>query len=216
MRVGRAALDEDAIRLLEEYNPDVEFDWTRILKGQAEPERESPASTGDTRRDRDARRNEPAANPIDVRTDGSTASVAAASPLPHELDQDDADEPREGLTPSAALTRLGAEALLRLRARYAELMARISDRISDPATQEELKSKAERLNPDTWVTDEEVRLGLDVYEETFEQLRASVGGSGTRRRRANAEGSPQVNSGPTNRRDGRPSSEPHDNDEPEP
>ena len=34
MRIGRSALDEEAIRLIEEHNPDVEFDWTRILKGQ--------------------------------------------------------------------------------------------------------------------------------------------------------------------------------------
>ena len=32
VRVGRAAIDEDAIRLLEQHNPDVQFDWTRILK----------------------------------------------------------------------------------------------------------------------------------------------------------------------------------------
>ena len=32
VRVGRAAIDEDAIHLLEQHNPDVQFDWTRILK----------------------------------------------------------------------------------------------------------------------------------------------------------------------------------------
>src|SRR5687768_3487806 len=36
VRVGRSALDEEAIRLIEEHNPDVEFDWTRILKGGVE------------------------------------------------------------------------------------------------------------------------------------------------------------------------------------
>ena len=50
MRVGRSALDEDAIRLIEQHNPDVEFDWTRILKGQdapPEPKPISPAGTAD-------------------------------------------------------------------------------------------------------------------------------------------------------------------------
>ena len=32
------ALDEDAIRLIEANNPELEFDWTRILKGQSDPE----------------------------------------------------------------------------------------------------------------------------------------------------------------------------------
>src|SRR4029079_1050320 len=42
VRLGRAALDEAAIRLIEEHNPDVEFDWTRILKGQDAPVEEKP------------------------------------------------------------------------------------------------------------------------------------------------------------------------------
>ena len=45
MTVGRAALDEDAIRLIEQHNPELQFDWTRILKGQGSepvPERPEP------------------------------------------------------------------------------------------------------------------------------------------------------------------------------
>jgi hypothetical protein len=43
VRVGRAPIDETAIRLLEQHNPDVEFDWTRILKAP-------PAGEGERRR----------------------------------------------------------------------------------------------------------------------------------------------------------------------
>ena len=45
--MGRSALDEDAIRLIEQHNPDVEFDWTRILKGQDAPP--EPPSTKERR-----------------------------------------------------------------------------------------------------------------------------------------------------------------------
>ena len=38
VKVGRSALDEIAIRSIEESNPDIEFDWTRILKEQGVPE----------------------------------------------------------------------------------------------------------------------------------------------------------------------------------
>jgi hypothetical protein len=37
VKVGRAALDPEAIRLIEERNPDVVFDWPRILKGEGRP-----------------------------------------------------------------------------------------------------------------------------------------------------------------------------------
>ena len=85
--------------------------------------------------------------------------------------------------PTAAHARLGSEAVLRLRGRYAELLARLRERVQDPARLEELRSQAERLNPDTWVTDAEVAAGLEQYEEVFESLRGVVGRRRRRRRR---------------------------------
>lgn len=91
---------------------------------------------------------------------------------------------REGEeTPATpAHARLGSEGVSRLRARYAEILARISERVPDPARQEELKAEAERLNPDTWVTPEEVRVGLEMYESVLEGLRTVVGQRRKRRR----------------------------------
>jgi hypothetical protein len=63
-------------------------------------------------------------------------------------------------------------------------MARISETVSDPARQEELKTQAERLNPDTWVTEAEVTAGLESYESVFESLRSVVGRKRRRRRRS--------------------------------
>jgi hypothetical protein len=48
VRVGRAALDEDAIRLIEENNPDIEFDWSKILESQ--PPAAPPPEPRDRRR----------------------------------------------------------------------------------------------------------------------------------------------------------------------
>ena len=45
VRVGRSALDEDAIRMLEEHNPDVHFDWTRMLKQPQQTAMPEPRST---------------------------------------------------------------------------------------------------------------------------------------------------------------------------
>ena len=98
-----------------------------------------------------------------------------------EPDMDRLPEPEERQT--AALSHLGAEGLSRLRARYAEVLARITDRPLEETTREELKARAERLNPDAWVTDEEVRQGLEQYEAIFESLRSVVGHPRRRRRR---------------------------------
>jgi hypothetical protein len=84
---------------------------------------------------------------------------------------------------SAAATRLGAEGLSRLRGRHAEILTRIAEKITDPVRREELKGDAERLNPDSWVTDAEVTAGLEGYETVFETLRAVIGRRRKRRRR---------------------------------
>ncbi|HTM25417.1 MAG TPA: hypothetical protein VL225_09505 [Vicinamibacterales bacterium] len=79
--------------------------------------------------------------------------------------------------------RIGSEGLGRLRARYAEVLARIAERPMDEAAREELKLKAERLNPDAWVTADEVSQALEQYEVVFEELRAVVGRHPRRRSR---------------------------------
>jgi hypothetical protein len=87
---------------------------------------------------------------------------------------------------TAAQARLGFEGLSRLRARHAEVLARISEKVTDAARRDELKSSAERLNPDTWVTDAEVTAGLESYETVFESLRGVVGRRRKRRGRPSA------------------------------
>jgi hypothetical protein len=86
--------------------------------------------------------------------------------------------------PTAAHAKLGSEGVLRLRGRYAEMLARIDERIPDTERRIELKAMAERLNPDAWVTDTDVLGGLDSYEASFEELRSVVG----RRRRRPRQG----------------------------
>jgi hypothetical protein len=233
VKVGRPALDEDAIRMLEELNPDVEFDWTRILKGEPEsrpePDRRAPRRPDGPRREpsqqgghaRPQRRStdqptdrprvtlspeqrraveeaavpdvweSPAIDPAAPAEEGPEADEAVATTgafvAAAELDEEDGGGGLEAIEetppPTAAHARLGSEAVLRLRGRYAELIARLRERVQDTARLEELKGQAERLNPDTWVTEAEVAAGLEQYEEVFESLRAVVGRRRRRRRR---------------------------------
>ena len=191
VKVGRAALDEEAIRLIEELNPEIEFDWTRILKGDAGDTAPERQRSGEARRTHDRRAQDRPRPPVQrVRRPGPVAIDARpAEPAPVMPVEPDEPAPREeAVPPSPAHARLGSEGVSRLRGRYAEIMARISERITDEARRDELKSAAERLNPDNWVTGDEVSSGLEQYEEVFASLRAAVGGRKRRRRRRSRSG----------------------------
>jgi hypothetical protein len=169
VKVGRAALDEEAIRMIEAHNPDIDFDWTRILKGGGEPAPER----------RHEHKSQQAIGPSAV------ANLPPEEAVDEEVPENVPGEPEVQLEApaTAAGARLGAEGLGRLRGRYAEVLARISERVPDPERQAELKAVAERLNPDAWVTEEDVAAGLEGYEATFESLRGVVGQRRRRRRR---------------------------------
>ena len=81
--------------------------------------------------------------------------------------------------------QVGREQLTRLRARYAELLTRIAERGGDAERIEALRAQAESLNPDTWVTEEEMRKGIDAFEPKIRDLRAALG---LRRRRRSRRG----------------------------
>jgi hypothetical protein len=217
VRVGRSALDESAIRLIEEHNPEVEFDWTRILKGQDAPVEQKTSPQQERRGRPKPRQFGPRPTPDAARSTGDPAAaieavghpaepLPAAAPDEATAADDTAPAPAdsapfddllpgrvaaeavpasENLPPNTcAEARLGSEGLSRLRARHAEVLARISEAVVEPVRREELKSQAERLNPDTWVTDAEVTQGLESYETVFESLRTVVGRRGRRRRRS--------------------------------
>ena len=124
--------------------------------------------------------------PAVERVDGTDGRVdqAAIDELLSDTPSEPQTENAERTPTTAAEARLGSEGLSRLRARYSEVLARISETITDPVRRDQLKSHAERLNPDTWVTDVEVSDGLEAYETVFESLRTVVGRRRRRRRRS--------------------------------
>jgi hypothetical protein len=98
--------------------------------------------------------------------------------------------PEEPVSPAHA--RLGSEGLARLRARFADVSATISRRVQDEGRRQQLHELAERLNPDSWVTAEEVQRGLDEYESVLASLREVVG---RRRRRRRSRSAPATSAG---------------------
>jgi len=241
------------MRLLEQHNPDVTFDWPRLLKGNVPVSSGSPgpgAPGPGARSAREERRRErrdqrrPRPDPV-ATTQPVVAIVPAASvtdpeaieeideldemtgadtpsDLPGALDVLQPHEPLELLEPfdphepepfesdavpgPAHLTnaepveprgpgkphepvpevavdeplaeryvRLGADGLSRLRARYADVKARIEAKPLEEPERAELMTRADRLNPDAWSTDEAVSAALEEYEAVFESLRAVIG-----------------------------------------
>lgn len=141
---------------MEENHPHIRFDWPQILKGEQES-LPPPAPRGPREREPEAR------------TESAAPETVEASEPPPLVD--------EPVSPAHA--RLGSEGLARLRARYAQVQAALSRRVADEAKREQLKVEAERLNPDGWVTDDEVSSGLEQYEAVLASLRDVIG----RRRR---------------------------------
>jgi hypothetical protein len=224
VKVGRPALDQDAIRWIEEHNPDIEFDWNQIL--QATPPAAPPPEDARGRRQRRTRTMDRPARPERPERRAQQAPrVTAAAPAPaaepepekrspapfspetaekgagllfsgpaplsslppeaealEQITHPDTEETVK-VPPSAVETVLGREQLIRFRARYAELQARIIERAGEPARMEELRAKAEPLNPDSWVTVEEARKGVEEFESKVRELRAELGLKRRRRSR---------------------------------
>jgi len=94
----------------------------------------------------------------------------------------DAETPAARATGSAAAGHATAaeetfspEDLTRLRGRHAALLARIDRAVSDPSAARGLHEAAEALNPDSWLTQEDVAKALEEYESTFRKLLDALG-----------------------------------------
>jgi hypothetical protein len=240
VKVGRPALDEQAIRWIEEHNPDIEFDWPKILEAHppAAPAATKTSARVEDGKNRRGRRDQerprppqgqrPAPPPApDAGMRASSPELAEPEPMelepleleplePEPLASDELAQAFEQLAhpemeeapePSAMPVEqnIGREQLTRLRARYAELQARITERGGDPARIDALRLQAESLNPDTWVTEEEVRQGIEAFEPKIRDLRAALG---LRRRRRSRRGGRRRRGGERPKSPESPESEP--------
>ena len=256
IKVGRAALDEEAIRALEESNPELTFDWSRILHSHARPQpadrtsdqrheggaagrpprggqaprraatppatppaqtlpaqpRAAEAAAARSRRRRRRSKGIEATRllfpeearpaelvPVAEGASGEPGVIAGETPSSAGIDSEpaagpeavpggDVEEtpaaPAETATHGSALGAIRHEDLARLRARYAEVQARITQLVTDPQRLENLRALAEQLNPDGWVTAEEVASGLAEFEAVHSALKGMLG----RRRRRSRRG----------------------------
>jgi hypothetical protein len=99
-------------------------------------------------------------------------------PVPDETDAaltpEPAPEAHAPTTHGLLEELVGRDIATRLRARYAEIMARIHERDQDPAALAVWVARAEPLDPDTWLTADAVLEGVREADARFEALRAEL------------------------------------------
>jgi hypothetical protein len=216
--IGRPALDEEAIRQIEEQHPLIDFDWPAILalRDAMLPEEELVPQGREARRDRRSERRDEWRERGRGRTAGRadpgsavdrpavvtqpraerperaalTPDVFTGDPprIEHEPPSDeDAFGHDEGTTEEAAARHrsvhglleelVGREIATRLRARHAELLARIREHVPDDQTRAEWMASADALDPDTWVTPHDVLDGVQHADQRCDDLRRRLTGS---------------------------------------
>jgi hypothetical protein len=101
VKVGRLPLDEDAIRAIEEANPDLTFDWPKMLKLQVKPPEPAPVREG--RRPRAARipAEEPLAETGRLPAGPPVATVPSQLPPGAEAEPAPSSPAEEGLAEAA-------------------------------------------------------------------------------------------------------------------
>lgn len=210
VKVGRLPLDETAIRAIEESNPDLTFDWKKMLKVKAPPPASgrAPSKRAGGRRAGTAREAPRAAGP-EFAEDAAASSGSDSAPAV-AVDAADFDavdvapadvDDAASRHPVAAL--VGGDGLARLRARYAELRARVAEKPATPGVREAFEVRVEALNPDTWRAGEAAVRAVERFEADAEEILKALGRRSRRRpSRGGRGGSARSGAGAGRRRTG--------------
>ena len=177
LRVGRTALDEDAIRSIEEQHPDIDFDWPQLL--------EEASTTPPEVERRPERRRKPARAREEV---GEEAPIAAApeatqaetTPMEEPVAADEesaaAAEPESPPAPRNLLLDqlVGREIAARLRGRHRDIRARIQATEHAEEHRARWQARADALDPDRWLSPAAILHGVEHADELFDELRREI------------------------------------------
>lgn len=202
VRVGRPALDEDAIRTIEEQHPEIEFDWPHILEVGAitEPEVERRPLRQKRRVAPQVKPVAPPPSPVEIEAitvlpsedvleaeaalANADAALVADVSLESEAASADADDIEEPVVTESVPPRprphdlldelVGHEIATRLHARYSEIISRVHRIPETHPHRASWEARAEALNPDNWVTPDEVLRGVSHADQLFDSLRKEL------------------------------------------
>ena len=150
VRVGRTALDPDALREIEARYPDIDFNWDEVREQQHVIEPGPPI-----------RRKKPKPE----ETAGAPAEVAETAPA------DSGEQPAaHGAVPTTIEGATADEQIAFLMKWYPLVRERVAVRMTDPERRDALAALAERLNPAAWTDADQIATGLQQAAEALERL----------------------------------------------
>jgi len=181
LRIGRPALDDSAMRMLEDQYPDIDFDWPYILDmGAMTPvEVEAPLPP---------RKRKPRRPESDEGTDetglalDAAAAAAPAQPAAASMDESAADiapsGPADASGPDMLADLLGRGIAASLRARHQQLLADVEGHAwPDAATRSALVARLAVIDPDAWASPEAVLAGMARIDAEVDAIRHALGES---------------------------------------
>ena len=176
LRLGRPALDDGAMRTLEEQYPDIDFDWPYILDMASmtpvEVEGPVPVRKRKPRRDDD--------DDMDAASEPVAAARPVTTPASVAVEADDAaaaDAPAGD--PLAGEFDLLGELMGRgiatsLRANHRDLAAELETSPADPALKAAWRERLASIDPDGWTSPDDVLAGMASVERDGEDLRRAI------------------------------------------
>jgi len=182
--IGRDALDPEAVRIIEQSNPGLTFDWEEILKAKPPPVVSDKASgRGSQRaltgRSRSGGVKEPRQSRIEVETKPEV-EMNAPQGAPERTDGENSGATGNGGGPEAqaaqhlVLEVTSESELTRLRTEYLTLKARSKAKKNENEPSG-LVGQIEQLNPDAWISVDEARERIASFDESLAILRKALG-----------------------------------------
>lgn len=174
LRLGRPALDDGAMRTLEEQYPDIDFDWPYLLDmaSMTPVEVEAPVPV----RKRKPRRDDDDDAPREAVPARAAAAPKAVTPVVDE-DQPEAAaeteaEPAGGFDLLGEL--LGRGIATSLRVRHAELAEHLEASAAGPDVKAGWRTRLAAIDPDGWTTPEQVMSGIASVETEADALHDAI------------------------------------------
>jgi len=175
VKIGRPALDDAAMRALEEQYPTIDFDWPYILDVGAmtpvEVEAPIPPRKRKPRRpeadDDDAAADLAPARPVPAAEPGQSMAGGADPVVPPPVIADDNG-------PDLLSELLGRGIAASMRDQYAALAESIDRAPGEPAAKAAWRERLARLDPDGWESPEAVLAGMATVQRDVDALRDEV------------------------------------------
>lgn len=178
LRLGRPALDDSAMRTLEEQYPDIDFDWPYLLDmaSMTPVEVEAPVPV----RKRKPRREDDDDAPREAAPARAAAAPKAVVPVSDVAQADAVAEPESEPEPEPAGgfdllgELLGRGIATSLRARHAELAEHLEASAAGPDVKAAWRTRLAAIDPDGWTTPEQVMSGIASVETEADALHDAI------------------------------------------